>query len=78
MYGRQVGENYTDPEKSWIARYPEDIVARNDLENGNIDIEFRTSGRDTCRVFYEVSPETHRVVSWRFKGHERDCTWIGP
>jgi hypothetical protein len=78
MYGRQVGSNADDPERSWLARYPQNILGRQELSNGNIEIEFRTNSGPKCRVFYEVDAETHIVVSWRFEGNAQDCRWIGP
>jgi hypothetical protein len=78
MYGRQVGLNADDSERSWLARYPEDILGKQELSNGNVEIEFRTNSGPTCRVFYEVSAETRIIVSWRFEGNEQDCRWIGP
>lgn len=78
MYGRQVGLNSDDRDRSWLARYPEDIVGRRVLPNENIEVEFRTTSGPRCRVFYEIDPETRIIINWRFEGSEQDCTWIGP
>ena len=76
MYGRQVGLNADDLERSWLARYPKDIVASRNLSNGNTEIEVRTSSGSRCRVFYEVEPESRTIVRWRFDGSKVDCTWV--
>lgn len=36
------------------------------LPNGNVEYGFRWGVK--CRVYYEVSPETRRIVNWRWEG----------
>ncbi len=77
MYGSQVGLKADDPDNSWLARYPQNVIARHRLPNGNIEIEYRarTAVRG-CRVFYELQANSRVIVGWRFKGSEEDCTWV--
>lgn len=78
MYSRQVGLNADDPDRSWLARYPEDIIDKRVLPNGNTEVEFAPTHWPHCRVFYEVDPETRIIVGWRFEGSKQDCRWLGP
>lgn len=77
-YGGQVGKRADDPSTS-IARYPEDIVAKRVLPNGNFELELLkavSQVRDAkCVVFYEVDQATNVIVGWRFEGDERICVW---
>lgn len=78
MYGRQVGLNADDPERSWLERYPDNTIGKRTLPNGNTEIERRTTSGSNCRVFYEIDPNTRTIVAWRYEGSQEDCTWIGP
>jgi hypothetical protein len=78
VYGAEVGKNSEDPKTSLLARYPQLVVARRPLTSNSTEVEFRASRDHSCRVFYDVSSQTHIVLSWRFEGSEKDCTWIGP
>ena len=75
-YGSQVGKRVDDPSTS-IARYPEDIVAKRVLPNGNTEFELLkaiSQIRDAqCAVFYEVDSKTNVIVAWRFEGDEKIC-----
>ncbi|MGY0651178.1 hypothetical protein ACW7GZ_04790 [Luteimonas sp. A537] len=77
-YGGQVGKRADDPSTS-IARYPEDIVAKRSLPNGNVEFELLkvvSQIRDAkCLVFYEVDSTTNVIVAWRFEGDEKICVW---
>jgi len=79
MYGRQLGLDSTNADLSWIARYPESVINREILSNGNIELEYRAmSFRDGCRVFYEIDSVSKIVTTWRFEGDEHSCWWVGP
>ena len=77
-YAEQVGKRIDDPSAS-IARYPEDIVARRVLPNGNTEFELLKAVSQIddakCLVFYEVDSKTNVIVAWRYEGNERVCYW---
>ena len=41
------------------------------LSNGNVEYGFKY--RRTCRVYYEVNPETRIIVGWRWEGLRQHC-----
>lgn len=79
-YAGQVGKRVDDPSTS-IARYPEDIVARRVLPNGNTEFELLKAVSQIddakCLVFYEVDSKTNVIVAWRYEGDDQVCV-LGP
>lgn len=55
-----------------ISRYPQLIIDSRKLSGGNIEKKLRWHG--SCRVFYEIDPETKIILNWRFEGSKKDCT----
>lgn len=73
-YDGQVGKSADDPSTN-IARYPQNIMSRRVLPNGNTEIKYRAPYR-TCRVFYEIDNESRIIVDWRYVGREQDCVRV--
>ncbi len=65
-----IGKSIDDP-SSEVARYPQLLVGRKDLPNGNYENEYRWYRE--CRYFYEINPSTRMIVNWRYEGNENDC-----
>lgn len=65
-----VGKSIDDPPRITGA-YPDALVSSKILPNGNIENQYRWRG--TCRYFFEIDQQTHKIVGWRFEGSERDC-----
>lgn len=77
-YGGQLGRRVDDASTS-ISRYPQKVVEKRRLENGNVEFELLhaiSQTRDAkCVVFYEVDSDTNVIVAWRFDGDEKICSW---
>lgn len=46
-------------------------IAGRILPNGNIEYGFKHSR--TCRIYYQVDPETRVIVGWRWEGLREHC-----
>jgi hypothetical protein len=66
--GRFANDPYAYPN-----RYPERVVGRHSLANGNTEIEYRTGVRGDCRVFFEVEKKTDKIIAWRYQGKRDVC-----
>jgi hypothetical protein len=51
---------------------PQQLLSSSILTNGNMENGYEFRG--TCRYFFEINPQTRKIVSWRFEGAERDCS----
>ena len=69
----QVGKKRYD-QSLLLVRYPEDVVGRIFLLNGNIEDEFKLN--NDCRVFFEIDNITRIVISWRYEEHNNRCRII--
>lgn len=65
-----VGKRASDP-SSDVARYPELLVGKRVLENGNTENKYQWVRG--CFYFYEIEKNTEVIVGWRFEGSEKDC-----
>lgn len=65
-----VGKSVDDP-SSDVSRYPQLLIGRRVLQDGNIENGYRWRG--VCRYFLEYDPKTRIIVGWRFEGNEQDC-----
>lgn len=65
-----LGKSIDDP-SSDVARYPQLLVDSKLLPNGDIENQYRWRG--SCRYYFEIDQQTHKIVGWRFEGSERDC-----
>ncbi|CAM9967595.1 unnamed protein product, partial [Chrysoparadoxa australica] len=68
-----VGKKADNP-ATIIARYPQLIVNRRQLANGNVEIELRWV--KNCRVFYEVEKGTKVIKRWHFEGSKENCSIV--
>ena len=59
----RVGRNFDKENRSTSVK---GYVDGRFLPNGNVEYGFKW--RATCRVYYEVNPETRIIVDWRWEG----------
>ena len=74
IYSRHKGQPVS---KTWLARYPGNIISTTRLASGQDLIEFMTPMGEKCRVFYVVDRNQGIVLDWFFKGTETSCQWVG-
>jgi len=67
----QIGNNI-DEVPYYQIPHREDLINSKKLPNGNIENKYKYRG--TCRYFYEINPETRKIVSSRFEGDDKDCS----
>ena len=66
--GRHVGSNMEEVNPTTrVTGYVDGRI----LANGNSEYGFKYW--KTCRVYYEVDPETRIIVDWRWEGLRKDC-----
>ncbi len=68
-----IGKRDDDPDAS-LMRYPERVLQRDQLSNGNFEVKYRA--RKKCMVFFEVDKDSKVIVNWRFEGSEKDCAIV--
>ena len=54
-------------------RYPDRVVGRRALPNGNIEEEMKDGMGLRCRTFFEIDPNVRKIVGWRYEGSKSDC-----
>jgi hypothetical protein len=69
---RQIGKQTDEPD-FYPVYYRLRQVESKTLPNGNVEDEYLTGRRNECRLFFEATPGTRRVLRWRFEGDERYC-----
>jgi hypothetical protein len=67
--GKNVGKNIDDPNLRW--RRPDRFIEQRTLPNGNVEETYQLRG--SCRYFFEIDPNSKKVVSWRSEGSKNDC-----
>ncbi len=74
MYKQSMSSNVgrsIEKVRMWLDNTPERLVGSRNLQNGNIENEYRY--RRSCRTFFEFDPNTRIIVRWRFEGLKEDC-----
>lgn len=67
----KIGMNYDDP-PSFTGINTEQLYSSVILLNGNLENGYRHRG--SCVYFFEINPDTHKIVKWRFEGSTKDCS----
>lgn len=67
----KVGMFYDDP-ASFTGINTEQFISSNALLNGNMENGYRYRG--SCVYYFEINPNTRKIVGWRYTGTERDCS----
>lgn len=67
----KIGMNYDDP-PSFTGINTEQLYSSFILLNGNLENGYRHRG--SCVYFFEINPDTHKIVKWRFEGRTKDCS----
>ena len=70
IFGQSVGKSIDDPARITNA-YPDRLLSSTVLSNGNVENKYLWYG--ACRYFFEINPNTRRIVGWHFEGSEHDC-----
>lgn len=68
----QVGRSADDP-NTYLQRYANLRVAQRQLPNGNVEEEFRSGRGGRCPTFFEISPQSRKIIGWRHEGSKEDC-----
>ena len=66
--GRSVDDLY-----AWRNRYPDRVIAKRVLANGNVEEEMKSGRGFRCRTFFEIDPKERKIVGWRYEGSKFDC-----
>ena len=69
IYSRQVG-------RSADAFYRDQLVSTKTLSNGNIEEKHGAGlwrGDQQCFVFFEIDPNSRKILSWRYEGSDDIC-----
>jgi hypothetical protein len=68
----EVGESMNDvPPHSWQVQ-PK-LIATEPLPDGNIGYHYEFENyRGVCRYVLEVDPKTHKIVSWKYAGEDKE------
>jgi hypothetical protein len=77
LMDREVGRTPGDLD-SYRANFPSLSRGSRKLPNGNLEEEWRAGFRDDCPVFFEVDPETRKVLAWRLGLPDDDCILADP
>lgn len=71
----KIGMNYDDP-PSVTGINAEQLMSSNILSNGHLENGYRFS--DACVYYFEINPDTRKILSWRYMGSEEDCSITPP
>jgi len=67
----KIGMYYDDP-PSHTGINTEHFISSNILLNGNMENGYRHQG--SCIYYFEINPDTRKIVGWRYTGTEFDCS----
>lgn len=71
----KIGMKYDDP-PAYTGIDTDQLVSSNALANGNLENGYRLN--NSCTYFFEINPNTSKIVGWRYKGSETDCSIAPP
>lgn len=71
----KVGMKYDDP-PSYTGIDTDQFISSNALANGNMENGYRLN--KGCTYYFEINPNTSKIVGWRYKGSENDCAITPP
>lgn len=71
----KIGMLYDDP-PSVTGINTEQLMSSNILSNGHMENGYRFS--DACVYYFEIDPNTRKILSWRYMGSEEDCAITPP
>lgn len=67
----KIGMHYDDPPE-FTGINTEQFISSVILLNGNMENGYRH--RRSCIYYFEINPDTRKIVGWRYTGTERDCS----
>ena len=73
----QVGK-HADDSDFYPVYYRLRQVESKRLPNGNLEDEYRAGRKGECRLVFETTPGTRRVVGWHIEGPTGDCVILPP
>ena len=74
---RQVGKSADDSDfYPTLYRLKQSDSKR--LPNGNVREEYAAGPKGKCKLFFETTPDTRRVVGWSSEGDRGDCVIVRP
>jgi hypothetical protein len=65
----KIGKKYDDPPN--FAGNPEQLVSSITQLNGNMVNGYRLN--PSCIYYFEINPDTRKIVGWRYTGSKQDC-----
>lgn len=71
----KIGMKYDDP-PSYTGLDPDQFVSSAALLNGNLENGYRLN--QGCTYYFEINPNTSKIVRWRYKGSEDACSITPP
>lgn len=67
----KIGMFYDDP-ASFTGINTKGFVSSNILLNGHMENGYKHRG--SCIYYFEIDPESRKIVGWRYEGTENDCS----